>query len=128
MLSVEPALFRQSSSRARVTDASRDFVAIRDSFISPAHLTKPERWLLPEGQCRKRWLIASRGSWQFVTLEVNGKTLTFRFFVIRVYYEKLSHVQKPPVPKFRPDLPARLKDVAEKQVPAMKPIVGNAEH
>ena len=32
---------------------------------------------------------------------------------------------KPPVPKFRPDLSARLKDIAEKQVPAkLRPIVG----
>ena len=29
--------------------ASRDKAAIRDPFISPAHLTKPERWPLPEG-------------------------------------------------------------------------------
>ena len=32
---------------------------------------------------------------------------------------------KPLVPKFRPDLSARLKDIAENQVPAkLKPIVG----
>ena len=31
---------------------------------------------------------------------------------------------KPPVPKFRPDLSVRLRDIAEKQVPAkLKPIV-----
>ena len=32
---------------------------------------------------------------------------------------------KPLVPKFRPDLFVRLKDIAEKQIPAkLKPIVG----
>ena len=41
------------------------------------------------------------------------------FFVIRVYYEekKLGRVLEPLVPKFRPDLSVRLKDVTEKQVP-----------
>ena len=43
---------------------------------------------------------------------------------MRVYYEKLGHMLKPLVPKFRPDLRVRLKDIAEKQVPArLKPIV-----
>ena len=49
MLSLEQALFRQSSSRAKITDASRDLATIRDPFISPAHLTKPERWSLTGG-------------------------------------------------------------------------------
>ena len=45
-------------------------------------------------------------------------------FVIRVYHEKLSHMLKPLVPEFRPDLSARLKYIAEKQVPGkLKPIV-----
>ena len=43
MLSTAPALFRQCRSRAKVTAASRDLAAIRDPFIGPAHLTKPER-------------------------------------------------------------------------------------
>ena len=48
----------------------------------------------------------------------------FEFFVVRVYNEKLGHILKPLVPKFRPDLSARLKDIAEKRVPAkLKPIV-----
>ena len=47
------------------------------------------------------------------------------FFAIRVYYEKLGHVLKPPLPKFRSDLFVRLRDIAEKQVPAnLKPIIG----
>ena len=57
-VNMEPALFRQCSSRAKVTAASRDLAAIRDPFISPVHLTKPERWPLPEGPCTKGWLIA----------------------------------------------------------------------
>ena len=35
-------------------------------------------------------------------------------FVIRVYYEKLGHTLKPIVPKFRPHLSSRLKDIAKK--------------
>ena len=39
--------------------------------------------------------------------------------------EKIGQMLKSLVPKFRPNLPARLKDIAEKQVPAMlKPIAG----
>ena len=49
MLNMEQALFRQSGSRAKVTDASRDLAAILYPFISPAHLTKKGRWPLPEG-------------------------------------------------------------------------------
>ena len=49
----------------------------------------------------------------------------FDFFVIKVYYEKLGHILKPVVPKFCPDLCARLRDIAEKQVHvSLKPIVG----
>ena len=60
----------------------------------------------------------------FLTSGANGKTLKFRFFVLRVYYEKLSHMLKLIAVKFHPDLSARLKDIAEKQVPAkLKPIV-----
>ena len=45
-------------------------------------------------------------------------------FVIRVYYEKLGHILKPLVPKFRPGLLSRLRDIAEKQIPVkLKPIV-----
>ena len=61
---------------------------------------------------------------QLSALGANGKTLEFRFFVIRVYYEKLGHIPKLLVPKFRSDLFARLRDITEKQVPAnLKPIV-----
>ena len=61
---------------------------------------------------------------QFLPLGVNGNTLKFRFFAIRVYNEKLGQMLKPLVPKFRPDLSARLKTTAEKQIHSkLKPIV-----
>ena len=59
----------------------------------------------------------------FLTLGANGKTLIC-LVVVRVYYERLGHILKPPVPKFRPDLSTRFKDIAEKQIPAKpKPTV-----
>ena len=52
----------------------------------------------------------------------------FDLYVIKVYYEKFGHILKPLAPKFRPDLLARFRDIAEKQVPAnLKPIVGADE-
>ena len=45
--------------------------------------------------------------------------------VIRMYYLKLDHILKSLVLKFRSDLFARLRSIAEKRVPAkLKPIVG----
>ena len=59
----------------------------------------------------------------FALRRQNGQTLIFLFSVIRVYYEKLGHILKPLVSKCCPDLFTRLKDIAEKQVPAeLKPI------
>ena len=47
------------------------------------------------------------------------------FFVIRVYCEKLGHMLKLLLHKFRPDPSVRLKDIAEKQFPTkLKPIEG----
>ena len=44
-------------------------------------------------------------------------------FVMRVCYEKLGRMLKPLAPKFRSDQFVRLRDIAEKQVPAkLKPI------
>ena len=54
---------------------------------------------------------------QLLTLGGNGKTLKFGFLVIRVYYEKLGHILKPLVPRVRPDLFVRLRDIAEKRSP-----------
>ena len=54
MLSTGPALFRQSSSHAKVTDVSRDLAAIRDLVISPAHLIKPQRRAMSEGSMYER--------------------------------------------------------------------------
>ena len=45
-------------------------------------------------------------------------------FFITLYYGKLGHMLKPLVSNLRPYLLARLKDIAEKQVPAkLNPIV-----
>ena len=50
------------------------------------------------------------------------------FFAIRVYYEKLGLILKPPMSKFRSDLSVCLRNIAEKQVPAkLKPIIVNYE-
>ena len=65
---------------------------------------------------------------QFLTLGAKYKTLILLFFVIRVQYEKFGHILKPLVPDFRPDLFARLRDIAEKQFSAkLKPIVGSSK-
>ena len=62
---------------------------------------------------------------RFITLGANGKTPKFGFFVIRVHYEKLGHMLKPLMTKFRSDISVHLKDIAEKQGPAkLKPIGG----
>ena len=48
----------------------------------------------------------------------------FDFFVTRAYDEKLGHILETLVAKYRPDIFAHLRDIAEKQVPAnLKPIV-----
>ena len=39
----------------------------------------------------------------------------FAFFVIIVYNEKLGHMLKPLVPKYRSSLTVRLRDIAEKK-------------
>ena len=53
----------------------------------------------------------------------------FFCFVISVCYEKSPYMFKALVPKLPPDLSVRLKDVAEKQVPALlKPIVAMTEY
>ena len=93
--------------------------AIPDPFISPTQFTKPERRPLPEGPYTKGWFIAStfniRSQWQVTESLI---------FVIRVYDKKLDHILEPLVAKYRPDLFVRLRDIAEKQVPAdLKPIV-----
>ena len=38
-------------------------------------------------------------------------------FVLKVYYEKFGRLLKPLFPKFRSDLPVRLRDIAGKEVP-----------
>ena len=47
------------------------------------------------------------------------------FFVIGAHYEKVRHILKLLLPKFRSDLSIRLRNITEKRVPAkLKPIVG----
>ena len=62
---------------------------------------------------------------QFLTLGANGKAMKYAFSVIRLCYEKIGHMLKPLMPKFRSDRSARLKVISEEHVPAkVKPIVG----
>ena len=62
----------------------------------------------------------------FLTLGTNGKTPKWIFFDVREYNEKVGRILKHHGPQRRPDLSARLKHIAEEQVPAkLKPIVGN---
>ena len=124
MLSTALALFRQRSSRAKVTDASRD--RLRSVIHSSAPSTLPNR---SAGLCRRGHIrrVAYCVMSHFLTLRANGKTLKFSIFCLRVYYEKLCHMLQLLVPKFRPDLFDRLRDITEKkkQVPVkLKPIVG----
>ena len=66
MLSMVPALFKTVPAR-RLRMPAVAQTAICDLFISPAHLTKPERWPLPEGPYTKGWLTAIfniRNQWQ----------------------------------------------------------------
>ena len=121
MLSMELAPFRQSSSRAKATDASCDLGC--DSWST--HQPRPPyqtRALATAGGViyvglRHVATFSIRSQWQDPDF--------FLFFVIRVYYEKLGHILKPLVPKFRSDIFARFLDIAEKQVPAnLKPIAG----
>ena len=59
------------------------WAATLDPFISPAHLTRLERWPLPEGSLYEA--VAYCDMSHYLTLRSNGKTLKFRLlFVIRV--------------------------------------------
>ena len=58
--------------------------------------------------------------------QLHGSEILFVcfFFVMSIYREIIGRILKPLVLEFRPDLMARLKDTAERQVPAkLKPIV-----
>ena len=70
--------------------------------------------------------MAYRALSPFLTLGDNRRILKFWFSVIIIYYEKLGHTLKPLVPKFRPEMSVRLKEIIEKRVTAkLKPIVDN---
>ena len=62
-------------------------------------------------------MLSTTSQWQ------DPKILIFCYK--NIYYQKLGHMMKPNVSKLSPDLSARLKYIAEEQVPAeLKPIVG----
>ena len=84
------------------------WLMLRSVTHSWAPSTLPDRSadLCREGPYKEWWLIALCRN--FFPLGANGKTLKFRFFVIRLYYAKYGHILNPLVPKFRPDLSARL--------------------
>ena len=61
------------------------------------------------------------GSMLNITSQWQGPEILI-FSFIRVYHERLGHMLKPLMSKFRPDLSNN--DIAEKQVPAkLKPII-----
>ena len=73
-------------------------------------------WELP-GLNRAGSMLNITSKWQYPEMLI---------FVIRVYHEKLVHMLKPLVPKFRSDLSLRLRDIAEKHVHVkLKPIVSD---
>ena len=65
---------------------------------------------------------------QFLTLGVNGRPLKFLIFAIRVYYEKIGHILKSLMPKFRSGISVRLRDIAEKQVPVKLKTIVDESH
>ena len=101
MLSMEPALFRESSSRAKATNASRDLGCV-PWYIHHPHPPYQTGALASAGVAIYEGVACAM--LQFFTLAANVKILKFWFFVIRVYYEKLGDMLKPLVPKFRQDL------------------------
>ena len=123
---MEPGLLRQNSSRANVTDASRDLGCDPWSIHQPRPPYLAGTLASAGGSIYVG--VAYCAMSQFVTLAANSMTLKFWFFVITVYYEKIGHRLKPLVPKFCLDLSVLSKDIVEKQVPAkLKLIVGDAK-
>ena len=124
MLSMDPAPLRQSSSRAKVTDASRDLGCDPWSIHQPRPPYQTGALSSAGGAIYEG--VAYFAMSQFLTLGAKGKTLKFGFFCNKSILWKIGHMLKPPVPKFSPSLSACLKYIAEKQVPArLKPIVGS---
>ena len=122
MLSMESALFRQSSSRARVTNANRELGCDPWSIHQPRPTCQIGALAYVWGvHIRVGGLLRHVAIFNIRNQQQDHEILNF---CVRVYYEKLGHMLKALVLKFRPDLSARLKDVAEKQVPAkLKTIV-----
>ena len=89
------------------------------------HWSQPKSQLSSLTFVRELLCLNRAGSVLNITSQWQDPEILF-FFVIRVYYEKLGHMLKSLVAKFRSDLFVRLSDIAEKQVPAkLKPTVGD---
>ena len=92
MLSMEPALFRLNSSRAKVTDASHDLGCDPWSIHQPRPPYQTGTLDSAGGTIYQGLAYCAMSP--FLTLDANGKTMKFCFFVIRVYYEKIrSHAE-----------------------------------
>ena len=115
MLGTKPVLFRQSSSCGKVTDASSDLGCDMWSIHQPRPPCQTRAPASAGGVIDEGVTYCAMP--QFIALEANGRALKFWFFVIALHHEKLGHMLKPLVPKFRLDLLAHLKDITEKQVP-----------
>ena len=71
-----------------------------------------------------RELICLNRTGSMLSITSQRQDCKILIFVIRIYYEKIGHMLKTLVPKFRSDLFVRLRAIAEEQVPAkLKPIV-----
>ena len=98
-------------------------VAIRGPFISPAHLSKPERLPLPEeGSIYKGVAYCATSRFYIRSQRQDPQIVTF---AIRVYCEIYCCMLKHLVPRFRHDITIiPFKDIAKLQVPAkLEPIV-----
>ena len=124
MLSMEPAQFRQISPYEKVMDASRDLGCAWSLIHSSAPPTLPNRsaGLCRRGHIRRGGLLRHVAIFSIRSQRQDPEILFL--FIIGVYYDKLGHILKTLVPKFRPCLFARFRYIADKQVHAkLKPIV-----
>ena len=87
------------------------------------HGSQPKSRLASVAFVRELLYLNRAGSMLSITSQ--RKDPEIFIFAISVHYEKLVHVLKPLVPMFRSDTSVRLRDIAERQVPAkLKLIVG----
>ena len=89
---------------------------------------------MDHGSQHKSRLSSVNFAWELLCLYIAGSMLNITsqrhdpeilIFCYKSTLRKIGHMLKPLVPKSRSDLSVRLRDIAEKQVPAkLKPIVG----